>query len=260
MAFQELVREWNRGVLALEKGNLDPALNIFHGIENPPSKIDFNIGCLYLQQGDLDQALEAFDRTISKDNCLAVAFFQRGYINLQLGRYEEALKDGRLALLYLRNNSCIDYKQLGLAFVLCTSKVLYNMAATHCRLGRWQEAQDILEEAARQMPKGQTVIALKHVQDHLLLEPLSVPPGTIFRPPMEELEEKDFLGQSKVISSAFEEDPGMGTRSPKPQKVIQGIPSPPGIMPPRLLHDSQRIWKPGQPQVDHQWNPAGKDL
>uniref|UniRef100_A0A8C6VMT5 Tetratricopeptide repeat protein n=1 Tax=Naja naja TaxID=35670 RepID=A0A8C6VMT5_NAJNA len=86
MAYQQLLRDWNKGVLALEKGNLDAALDIFRGIKNPPSKINFNIGCLYLQQGNLDQALEAFDQTLSKDNCLAVGFFQRSYVHFQLGR------------------------------------------------------------------------------------------------------------------------------------------------------------------------------
>ncbi|XP_015681611.1 NADPH oxidase activator 1 [Protobothrops mucrosquamatus] len=229
MAYQELVRDWNQGVLALEKGNLATALDIFQGIKNPPSKIDFNVGCLHLLQGNLDQALEAFDQSLSKDNCLAVGFFQRGYVHLQLGRYEEALKDGKLALRCLRNNSCINYKPLGLAFVLRASEVLHNTAATHCRLGRWPEARETLEEAATQMPERETVAALKQVEDRLLLDPKSVPPGKIFRPPLQakELKEKDYLGQSK--------------------KIFQGNAEPPPEMtPPSLLHENQKIWRPGE--------------
>ncbi|KAG8142060.1 hypothetical protein E2320_006695 [Naja naja] len=184
MAYQQLLRDWNKGVLALEKGNLDAALDIFRGIKNPPSKINFNIGCLH----------------------------------------EEALNNGKLALGFLRNNSCINYKQLGLAFVLCASEVLHNMAATHCQLGRWHEAREALEEAARQMPQRRTVIALKRVEDHLFLEPQTVPPGKIFRPPLqaEELKEKDYLGQSKVISSAFEEDLSIDPPQLKPQEWLEG--------------------------------------
>uniref|UniRef100_A0A670ZC98 Uncharacterized protein n=1 Tax=Pseudonaja textilis TaxID=8673 RepID=A0A670ZC98_PSETE len=198
MAYQQLLRDWNRGILALEKGNLDAALDIFRSIKNPPSKIDFNIGCLYLQQGNLDHALEAFNQALSKDNCLAVGFFQRSYVHFQ---HEEALNDGKLAMAFLRNNFCINYKQLGLAFVLCASEVLHNMAATHCQLGRWHEARETLEEAARQTPQRQMVVALKQIEEHLFLEPQTVPPGTFFRPPLqaEELKEKDYLGQSKVI-------------------------------------------------------------
>ncbi|XP_026568389.1 NADPH oxidase activator 1 [Pseudonaja textilis] len=213
MAYQQLLRDWNRGILALEKGNLDAALDIFRSIKNPPSKIDFNIGCLYLQQGNLDHALEAFNQALSKDNCLAVGFFQRSYVHFQLGRHEEALNDGKLAMAFLRNNFCINYKQLGLAFVLCASEVLHNMAATHCQLGRWHEARETLEEAARQTPQRQMVVALKQIEEHLFLEPQTVPPGTFFRPPLqaEELKEKDYLGQSKVISSALEEDLNINT-------------------------------------------------
>ncbi|XP_060126544.1 NADPH oxidase activator 1 [Zootoca vivipara] len=225
MAYCNLVRYWNKGVLALEKGSWESALHIFCSIENPPSKINFNIGCLHLARGDLEQALEAFDRSISKDNCLAVGFFQRGHAYLLLERYEEALNDFRLALLHLRKNPCIDYKQLGLKFVLCAWEVAYNTAAAHCRLGQWQDAQQALKEAARETPKGQIHhldSALKQVQEHLFLEPRSVPQGEIFKPPkkdVEELEEKDFLGQAKVISSAFEEDCGIGFHGPQPQDL-----------------------------------------
>ncbi|XP_032088530.1 NADPH oxidase activator 1 [Thamnophis elegans] len=242
MAYKQLLGDWDKGILALEKGNLDTALDIFRGIENPPSKIHFNIGCLYLQRGQLDQALEAFDQTLSKDNCLAVGFFQRGYVHLQLGRYEEALKDAKQALRFLGNNTCINYKQLGLSFVLCTPEVLHNMAATHCRLGSWHEARETLEEAARQMPQRQTAIALKQVEDHLFLEPQSVPPGRMFRPPLqaEELKEKDYLGESKVISSAFEDS----SIDASHKKIIQGIPPPPEMTPPGLLHENQKDWTP----------------
>ncbi|KAM3825771.1 LOW QUALITY PROTEIN: NADPH oxidase activator 1 [Vipera latastei] len=358
MAYQVLVKDWNQGVLALEKGNLATALDIFQGIKNPPSKIDFNVGCLYLQQGNLDQALEAFDQTLSKDNCLAVGFFQRGYVHLQLGRYEEALRDGKLAWRCLRNNPCINYKPLGLAFVLRASEVLHNVAAAHCRLGKWHEARETLEEAAAQVPERQTGAALKQVEDCLFLEAHRVPPGKIFRPPLqaEKYKEKDYLGPSKVrltfrddkkkiefilmvlelvlsnhvqmvcqslpsITAAFfnlehlkmgglqlldypsqpwelrfthlqpsltafihhgwlgvasisagQESSWLpqklkagrisrllGRHSADKnaslflQKIFQGIPPPPEMTPPSLLHENQKIWRPGQTQDDHHW-------
>nr|XP_028571424.1 NADPH oxidase activator 1 isoform X2 [Podarcis muralis] len=211
-------------------------------------------------------ALEAFDRSISKDNCLAVGFFQRGYAYLLLERYEEALNDFRLALLHLRKNPCIDYKQLGLKFVLCAWEVAYNTAAAHCHLGQWQDAQQTLKEAARETPKGQIHhldSALKQVQEHLFLEPRSVPQGEIFKPPkkdVEELEEKDFLGQAKVepltpqikgvISSAFEEDCGIRFHDPQPQKGSSGIPPPPGKEPPTLPCERQNIQKSAPAKED----------
>ncbi|XP_060106594.1 NADPH oxidase activator 1 [Heteronotia binoei] len=221
MAYRDLVGNWHKGILALEEGDWALALKIFQSIEGPPSKIEFNIGCIHLLQGDLLEAQEAFDRTISKDNCLAVGFYQKGYVCLQLERYEEALNDCQQALAHLRNNSFIDYKQLGLKFVLCAWEVLYNTAAVYCRLGKWQEAEHTLEEAFAWTPKGQALrlsAALEQVQEHLFLEPRSIPQGEFFRPrkeDVEELEAKDFLGQPKVISSAFEED--NASSFPQPQ-------------------------------------------
>nr|XP_056716041.1 NADPH oxidase activator 1 [Euleptes europaea] len=212
MAYRDLVRDWHKGILALEEGDWASALQIFRSIETPSSKTEFNIGCIHLLRGDLEEALEAFDQAVSKDKCLAVGFYQRGYVRLRLERYEEALNDCRLALDHLRKNSFIDYKQLGLKFVLCAWEVLYNTAAVYCRLGKWQDAQCTLEEAFEWIPKGQTLClsaALEQVQERLFLEPRSIPEGEFFRPrkeDVEELEAKDFLGCPKVISSAFEED------------------------------------------------------
>uniref|UniRef100_A0A8D2IUI9 NADPH oxidase activator 1 n=1 Tax=Varanus komodoensis TaxID=61221 RepID=A0A8D2IUI9_VARKO len=201
MGYRELVRLWNEGVLALEKGDRAAALRLFRGIAGPTSKIHFNIGSVLLLQGDLDRALEAFDQAVCKDSCLAVGFFQRGYVCL---RYEDALNDFQSAWMHLRKNMCIDYKQLGLKFVLFAWEVLHNMAAAHCWLGRWQDARRVLEEAGSSSlkgPRAQLRTALEQVQDHLFLEPRSVPLGEVFRPPakdVDELEEKDFLGQPKV--------------------------------------------------------------
>ncbi|XP_061460473.1 NADPH oxidase activator 1 [Rhineura floridana] len=250
MAYRDLIRDWNEGVLALENSSWESALNIFCRIENPHSKIDFNIGCLHLGRGDLERALEAFDQSVSKDNCLAVGFFQRGYVYLQLERYEEALNDCRLALLHLRTGPFIDYKQLGLKFVLYPWEVLYNTATVYCRLGKWQDARRVLQVATRQTPKSQIHhldIALEQVQEHLFLEPRSVPQGEIFKPPkkdVEELEEKDFLGQAKVISSAFEGDYTSSFHGLQLQKGRSGIPPPPGKVLPNRPRERQKIPKP----------------
>uniref|UniRef100_A0A8D2KRP5 NADPH oxidase activator 1 n=1 Tax=Varanus komodoensis TaxID=61221 RepID=A0A8D2KRP5_VARKO len=159
-----LVRLWNEGVLALEKGDRAAALRLFRGIAGPTSKIHFNIGSVLLLQGDLDRALEAFDQAVCKDSCLAVGFFQRGYVCL---RYEDALNDFQSAWMHLRKNMCIDYKQLGLKFVLFAWEVLHNMAAAHCWLGRWQDARRVLEEAGSSSlkgPRAQLRTALEQVQ------------------------------------------------------------------------------------------------
>ncbi|XP_075761955.1 NADPH oxidase activator 1 isoform X2 [Pelodiscus sinensis] len=224
MAYRDLVRGWHEGTLATDKGDWDSALKIFSSIEEPSSRIYFNIGCVHLLTGNLEGALQAFDKTVTKDNHLAVGYFQRGFVCLQLEMYEEALYDCNMALSHLRNNPFIDYKQLGLRHVLYAWEVLYNTAAAQCQLGLWQEARVTLEDSLRQGPEGRTPsldVALERVQEHLFLEPIHVPLGKFFRPRKEEVEQldsKDFLGKPKVISSVIPNDEYIGFEPLRPQR------------------------------------------
>ncbi|KFP56137.1 NADPH oxidase activator 1, partial [Cariama cristata] len=166
----------------------------------------------------------AFDKTVSKDSSLAVGFFQRGFVHLQLEMYEEALSDYHMAFSHLRKNPFIDYKQLGLRHILCAWEVLYSTAAAQCRLQQWQEARVTLDKAVVWRPEGRTAIldlALERVQDHLFLEPMQVPLGEFFRPrkkEVEQLDSKDFLGKPKVISSIIPNDEYIGFEPLRPQK------------------------------------------
>ncbi|NWR64998.1 NOXA1 oxidase, partial [Bucorvus abyssinicus] len=159
---------------------------------------------------------QAFDRTLAKDNSLAVGFFQRGFVHLQLEMYGEALSDYHMAFTHLRENPFIDYKQLGLRHILYAWEVLYNTAAVQCRLQQWQEARATLDKAVVWRPEGRRAIldlALERVQDRLFLEPLQVPLGEFFRPrkkEVEQLDSKDFLGKPKVISSIVPNDEYFG--------------------------------------------------
>ncbi|XP_009578111.1 PREDICTED: LOW QUALITY PROTEIN: NADPH oxidase activator 1, partial [Fulmarus glacialis] len=166
----------------------------------------------------------AFDKTLAKDNSLAVGFFQRGFVHLQLEMYEEALSDYHMAFSHLRKNPFIDYKQLGLRHILYAWEVLYSTAAAQCRLQRWQEARVTLDKAVVWRPEGRTAIldlALQRVQDRLFLEPMQVPLGEFFRPrkkEVEQLDSKDFLGKPKVISSIIPNDEYIGFEPLRPQK------------------------------------------
>lgn len=224
MPYKDQVKGWHEGVLALDNNDPDTALKIFTGVAEPHSKIWFNIGCVHLMKGSLREAVQAFDKTISKDGCLAVGFFQRGVVHLMLELYEEALSDCRHALAQLRSNPCIDYSQLGLTHKLCAWEVLYNTAAVHCALGQWQAAQESLEEAIRQQP-GVTSPALEDaqamVQRRLALEPIQIPQGKYFRPRKKEVElldSKVVLGTPKVISSVIPNDGYIGFEPLRPQK------------------------------------------
>ncbi|KAJ7405584.1 NADPH oxidase activator 1 [Willisornis vidua] len=166
----------------------------------------------------------AFDETVAKDSSLAVGYFQRGFVHLQLQMYEDALSDYHMAFSHLRQNPFIDYKQLGLRHILYAWEVLYNTAAVQCHLQQWQEARVTLEKAVVWRPERRTAtlaLALERVQNHLFLEPMQVPPGELFRPrkkEVEQLESKDFLGKPKVISSIIPNDEYIGFEPLRPQK------------------------------------------
>ncbi|XP_025058818.1 NADPH oxidase activator 1 isoform X3 [Alligator sinensis] len=178
MAYRDLVRGWHEGVLAVDKGDWESALKIFSSIEEPSARICFNIGCVHLLTGNLEGAVQAFDQTVTKDNRLAVGFFQRGFVCLQLDKYEEALYDSRMALTLLRYNPFIDYKQLGLRHMLYA----------------WEEH---LFLDPMQIPAGE------------LFRPR--------KKEVEQLDSKDFLGKPKVISSVIPNDEYIGFEPLRPQ-------------------------------------------
>ncbi|NWR89554.1 NOXA1 oxidase, partial [Furnarius figulus] len=167
---------------------------------------------------------QAFDETVAKDNSLAVGYFQRGFVHLQLEMYEDALSDYHMAFSHLRQNPFIDYKQLGLRYILYAWEVLYSTAAVQCHLQQWQEARATLERAVVWRPERKTAIldlALERVQDRRFLEPMQVPLGELFRPrkkEVEQLDSKDFLGKPKVISSIIPNDEYIGFEPLRPQK------------------------------------------
>ncbi|KAM6297169.1 NADPH oxidase activator 1 [Aegotheles albertisi] len=224
MAYRELVRRWHQGVLAADGGDWDAALDAFAAIPEPPARICFNVGCVELLAGRPGGALRAFDRTLAKDNSLAVGFYQRGFVHVQLEMYEAALSDYHMAFRHLRENPFIDYKQLGLRHILYAWEVLYSMAAAQSRLQQWQEAKATLDKAVVWRPEGRTAIldmALERVQKCLVLEPMQVPLGEFFRPrkkEVEQLDSKDFLGKPKVISSIIPNDEYFGFEPLRPQK------------------------------------------
>ncbi|XP_053329789.1 NADPH oxidase activator 1 [Spea bombifrons] len=224
MPYRDLIQHWHEGVLAADQKDYDLALEKFRSIGDPPAKIWFNIGSLHLLKGELQQSLEAFDTSLGKDRCLAVGFSQRSYVHFQLQKYEKALSDCHQASAHLRNNSLIDYKQLGLKYVLHTWEVLYNTAAALCQLGRWESAEEKLREAVKWVPgeakTPKLEAALESVQSRTFLIPTHVPEGELFRPKKQEVEQlnsRDFLGKPKVIVSVVPNDQYSGFEPLRPQ-------------------------------------------
>ncbi|XP_028989250.1 NADPH oxidase activator 1 isoform X2 [Betta splendens] len=208
MLYTELLKLWDESVQAVDAKDWHKALNKLEQIREPTSRILFNAASVNVALGQLDQALKSLDLTIAKDERLAVGFFQRAAVMMQINRLEEALSDCIWAQKHMRENMVIDYKQLGLHFKLHNWQVLYNAAAVYCRMGQWDDARAVLQSVSQE--KGVNIkVALDSILKREVLAPLLVPEGKVFRPrkqDVEQLQQRDFLGKAKVISSTIPYD------------------------------------------------------
>lgn len=91
-----------------------------------------------------------YQRAVSLDQYLAIAYFQQGVSNFLLGDFEEALANFNDTLLYLRGNTSIDYEQLGLKFRLFSCEVLFNRGLCYIYLRQMAPGMQDLEYAAKE--------------------------------------------------------------------------------------------------------------
>ncbi|XP_041644052.1 NADPH oxidase activator 1 [Cheilinus undulatus] len=212
MLYTELIRLWDEAVQSMDAKDWEGALAKLDQISEPTSRTLFNTASAYLALGELHQALKALDFTIEKDQRLAVGFFQRAAVMMQVDRLEEALSDCIWAQKHMRGNMVIDYKQLGLRYKLYSWQVLYNAAAVYCRMGQWEQAKEVLLSASQERGGGRggnIEVALDGIPREEVPAPLLVPEGVVFRPrkqEVEQLQQRDFLGKAKVISSMIPND------------------------------------------------------
>ncbi|XP_065265475.1 neutrophil cytosol factor 2 isoform X1 [Emys orbicularis] len=212
MSLAETIRLWNEGVCATDRKDWTAALDAFTSVQNPPSKLCFNIGCIHLILGNLAEAEQAFARSINRDKHLAVAYFQRGTVFYRRENYELAIEDFKEVLALLRGNLLIDYKILGLPFRLFACEVLYNIALLYAKLEDWRKAEEHLTLAIsmKTEPRHNKIDrAMEAILKHRLFEPVAIPPGKLFRPnekQVAQLEKKDYLGKATVVASVVDKD------------------------------------------------------
>ncbi|KAM6965361.1 NADPH oxidase activator 1 [Aplochiton taeniatus] len=212
MLYTELLRLWDDSVKAVDAKDWQGALAKLDQITEPTSRTLFNTASVHLALGQLEPAIRALDSTIAKDERLSVGFFQRAGAHMQANRLEEALSDCLWAQKHMRGNQVVDYKQLGLHYKLYSWQVLYNAAAVHSRMGQFDQARDLLLSASQEKGAGRggTVeLALDIISRAEVPAPLMVPEGEVFRPrkqDVEQLQQRDFLGQAKVITSVIPND------------------------------------------------------
>ncbi|KAK5850079.1 hypothetical protein PBY51_014360 [Eleginops maclovinus] len=223
MSFVDTLRQWDMAVTCVDRQDLSEALKIFLSIQEPNSKISFDIGCLHLLNNDLDAAEKAFDCSIRKDEHLAVAFFQRGMTFYKKKRYEESLADFAQAFKALRGNQLIDYKALGLRYKLYACEVLINMALSEAQLGNWKKTHENLVKALNYKTDAKLNIIDKALDSALkqkLFKPVEFPSKVLFKPNkhyVAELEKKDYLGKAKVVASVVPQDAFSGFAPLQPQ-------------------------------------------
>ncbi|XP_042318895.1 neutrophil cytosol factor 2 isoform X2 [Sceloporus undulatus] len=223
MALVETIRLWNEGVSAADRKDWTAALAAFTSVQNPSSKICFNIGCIHLIMGNLEEAQQAFTRSTNNDKHLAVAYFQRGTVAYQMENYEAALSDLKEALAQLRGNNLIDYKILGLQFKLLACEVLYNIALACAKLDDWKNAEEHMIKAVN-LKTGSRHSKIDKAMESILkqrfFDPIVIPEGKLFRPnekQVAQLEKKDYLGKATVVASVIDKDEFSGFAPLQPQ-------------------------------------------
>ncbi|CAM4601143.1 unnamed protein product [Lepidochelys olivacea] len=223
MSLAQTIRLWNEGVCATDREDWTAALDAFSSVQNPPSKLCFNIGCIHLILGNLAEAEQSFARSINCDKHLAVAYFQRGTVFYWREKYELAIEDFKEVLALLRGNQLIDYKILGLQFRLFACEVLYNIALLYAKLEDWRKAEEHLTLAIgmKTEPRHNKIDrAMEAILKHRLFEPVAIPPGKLFRPnekQVAQLEKKDYLGKATVVASVVDKDSFSGFAPLQPQ-------------------------------------------
>ncbi|XP_069794310.1 neutrophil cytosol factor 2 isoform X2 [Narcine bancroftii] len=230
MSLTDTIRLWDEAITAADQREWMTALDTFAAIQEPSSKICFNIGSLHLLLGHLGEAEKAFDKSICRDEHLAVAFFQRGNTLYKNEKYEEALRDFTEAFNLLRGNQLIDYNQLGLRYKLSACQVLHNLALSHVMIQEWDKAEQIVKKALTfKMEAKHNFVdqALEAIWNRELFQPLQFPVGKFFRPKKKivaQLEKQDFLGEAMVVASIIDKDAFSGfapLQPPAPEPVPQ---------------------------------------
>ncbi|XP_072289034.1 NADPH oxidase activator 1 [Eucyclogobius newberryi] len=224
MLYTDFLQLWASSVQKVDAQDWQGCVSTLEKITEPTARTLFNMASAHLALGRPDLALNALDLALVKDEHLAVGFFQRSTVMMLLDRLEEALSDCIWAQKHMRENTVIDYKQLGLRFKLYSWQVLYNAAAVYSRMGHWDQAQEVLETVSRERTggKGPNIEqAMDNVKSGEVLAPLLIPEGTVFRPnkrEVDQLKDRDFLGKAKVISSMIPNDDFGGFEPLRPQK------------------------------------------
>ncbi|XP_070532132.1 neutrophil cytosol factor 2-like isoform X2 [Ptychodera flava] len=209
---------WDEGVSAYEQNDVNLALQKFWKIPDPSAKIFFNIGLMHQRLGNLEAAEKSFEATVFKDQHLAIGHYQLANIYFQEKKHLQAETSYSQSYECLRSKPYIDYKQLGLRYVLYECEILHNLALTSSVLKEKHKALELLDRAVTaaencKQSKQHIEESRKSVQIGKPADLLELPKEAIFRPPKSKtsnIAKKDYLGKAKVVSAVTEKDDATG--------------------------------------------------
>ncbi|RKF78931.1 Neutrophil cytosol factor 2 [Golovinomyces cichoracearum] len=209
MSLKQEIETWVAALELYDNNQYEEAFEKFDPIMET-SKILFNCGVIQATLGEHEKAVELYQRAISLDQYLAVAYFQQGVSNFLLGDFEESLANFNDTLLYLRGNNMIDYSQLGLNFKLYSCEALFNRGLCYIYLKEKDAGMKDLSFAVKEK-----VVEDHNVIDEAILEEadgytvFSIPVGTLYRPnqsKVKNLKTKDYLGKAQLIAASDRSD------------------------------------------------------
>ncbi|KAF2144909.1 uncharacterized protein K452DRAFT_295479 [Aplosporella prunicola CBS 121167] len=226
MSLKQEIETWVAALAAYDNNEFDEALSYFDAIADT-SKILFNCGVIHATLGEHEKAVVCYQRAVSLDQYLAVAYFQQGVSNFLMGDFEEALANFNDTLLYLRGNNNIDYEQLGLKFKLYSCEVLFNRGLCYIYLQQKDAGMqdlsfaakekvvpdhDVIEEAIEEQAEGYTVF--------------SIPVGIVYRPneaKVKNLKAKDYLGKARLVAATDRNNAFTGFAGAEIKKLNDGV-------------------------------------
>ncbi|KAI9597259.1 hypothetical protein BDF19DRAFT_421180 [Syncephalis fuscata] len=213
MALKATLEQWDQATQAYDQQDYNTALDLFEPIADS-AKIHFNIGVILSAAGDHESAIKSYISALYLDQYFAIAYFQKGVSNAKLGDWEAAFDDFNDALLYLRGNLFIDYKQLGLDYKLYSCEVLFNRGVCYMQLEEDDMGRKDFETARQEKQLADHARVDLAISRGWETQPIfKLPRGKLFRPDESKLKNSkkvDYLGKAKLIASHDVQDTETG--------------------------------------------------
>lgn len=223
MSLKQEIETWVLALGHYDNNEFEEALKVFDKIADT-SKILFNCGVIHASLGAHAKAVECYQRAVSLDNYLAVAYFQQGVSNFLIGDFEEALANFNDTLLYLRGNTSIDYDQLGLKFRLFSCEVLFNRGLCYIYLQQTSPGMADLEYAAKEKVKPDHDVIDEAIRERAEgYTVFSIPVGVVYRPndaKVKNLKTKDYLGKARLVATSDRSNVFTGFQGSEIKKTI----------------------------------------